>query len=202
MVNYFSFVRTIMISRRKDGIPKGQIFFVNLLNDQDVVILKIEGFTVIKLLTSVDQNRNLMIPEYVTLFLIKKRLVYEFSCSADALCRKLFNLDINNWLLGKEVQRIHRCKLLLRGLGCKASLIDFRRKIKLKVGYSHFVRLTIPKTVVVRISKSVITIEGCNFSKVGDFAQKIYRVRTPDAYKGKGIWYRNKVQNLKALRKK
>lgn len=112
-----------------------------------------------------------------------------------------FGLMFSSWL--KNVGRVYRKKLILKGLGYKVGLIKNNSILELKLGFSHSIFITIPvKDIVVRINKQNITIEGIDSSLVGNFANKIRQLKLPDSYKGKGIWYKNEVRVLKELKKK
>jgi ribosomal protein L6P/L9E len=73
----------------------------------------------------------------------------------------------------------------------------------LKLGYSRSLQVAFSAYKLrVKVSKNVITIQGQNFSEVGDFTRRVSRLRVPDAYKGKGFWYKDEVRSLKELKKK
>ncbi|MCH6562837.1 MAG: 50S ribosomal protein L6 [Myxococcales bacterium] len=64
--------------------------------------------------------------------------------------------------------------------------------VKLSVGYSHPVLLTIPQGLeVVAESQTRLVVRGADKQQVGQFASDIRKVRPPEPYKGKGIRYAN-----------
>jgi large subunit ribosomal protein L6 len=54
----------------------------------------------------------------------------------------------------------------------------------------------------IKVNKNFIIVEGFDAVEVGNFSSKIRRLRVPDIYKGKGVWYKNEIKILKELKKK
>jgi hypothetical protein len=102
----------------------------------------------------------------------------------------------------KSFERPFRKKLVLKGLGFKVNLGAIESHIELKLGFSHLKTLFVPKDVFTRINKQSINLEGFNKVSVGNFASTIRRLKLPDSYKGKGVWYQNEIRILKDLKKK
>lgn len=94
-------------------------------------------------------------------------------------------------------------KLFLQGLGFKVISFVKQSFVELKIGYSHIVKIPIPKRVILDlfIYKNIIVIAGVDKEKVGNFANLIKSFRIPDNYKGKGIWYKKEVKLLKKVKK-
>lgn len=105
-----------------------------------------------------------------------------------------FNLLLSNKLNLKK-------KLDLVGLGYK--VIRSKFYLKFKLGYSHIIRVMIPKEIK-RFSgnKKKICMESVDKIKLGNFLQKIFRLRSYDCYKGKGLSFSNKTKKLKQFKKK
>lgn len=78
-------------------------------------------------------------------------------------------------------------KLELIGVGYKASMQG--DKLRVDVGYSHPIDMSIPEGLAIAIEKNFITISGIDKQEVGEFAAKIRAHRKPEPYKGKGIKY-------------
>jgi large subunit ribosomal protein L6 len=73
------------------------------------------------------------------------------------------------------------------------------KRLRLQVGFSHPIHLTIPKGLTVECpSATQIQIAGCDKQLVGEFAARVRRVRPPEPYKGKGIRYQGEQITLKA----
>lgn len=78
-------------------------------------------------------------------------------------------------------------KLEIEGVGYRAEVQG--NKIKLAMGYSHPVELSIPEGISVTVEKGLVTVTGRDIEAVGQFAADIRKVREPEPYKGKGIHY-------------
>jgi large subunit ribosomal protein L6 len=110
-------------------------------------------------------------------------------------------VSFRTWI--KNISRPFSKKLFLKGLGYKTTLSENRTIINLKLGYSHIIPLNIPSDKIqLKQRKNLITLKGCDPSQVGNFAGKIRHLKVPDAYKGKGCWYKNETKILKQLKKK
>ncbi|MGB9598448.1 MAG: 50S ribosomal protein L6 [Minisyncoccales bacterium] len=109
----------------------------------------------------------------------------------------LFRTLISNMIEG--VSKGFEKKLEVVGVGYSASLEE--NNLVLKVGYAHLVKIPIPVDLKVSVEKNIITIQGIDKEKVGNFAAKIRNVRKPDAYKGKGIRYLGEKIKLKPVKK-
>ncbi|MCD6233388.1 50S ribosomal protein L6 [bacterium] len=79
-------------------------------------------------------------------------------------------------------------RLELRGIGYRA-VMDGENKIRLEVGFSHPIIISVPEGIQASVEKNIIIISGINKQKVGEFAAKLRRIRPPEPYKGKGIRY-------------
>nr|NP_066437.1 ribosomal protein L6 [Ochromonas danica]AAG18403.1 ribosomal protein L6 [Ochromonas danica] len=92
-------------------------------------------------------------------------------------------------------------KLNLVGLGFKVIRSNFY--LKFKLGYSHIIRVEIPKEII-RFSgnKKRVRMESADKIKLGNFLQKIFHLRSYDCYKGKGFSFFNKIKKLKQFKKK
>jgi large subunit ribosomal protein L6 len=113
------------------------------------------------------------------------------------LLENLFTV-FSNWLKSFEKPIVK--KLLLKGLGLKATLLS-PEQLELKLGFSHIVSIKIPSQLIVSIKKNTINIEGYDSVLLGNFLHKIRILKAPNAYKGKGIWYKNELKTLKVVKK-
>jgi large subunit ribosomal protein L6 len=82
-------------------------------------------------------------------------------------------------------------KLIIEGVGYRAT-VD-KEHLVLSVGFSHQVRIEIPKRLNVIVEKNNITISGIDKELVGSFSSKTRLVKKPEPYKGKGIRYEDEV---------
>jgi len=102
-------------------------------------------------------------------------------------------------LINNAVQGVHngfQKTLDVVGVGYKVDLQD--RTLILNVGYSHPVRVDLPKGVEARLEKNRIILSGIDKQLIGETAAVIRRVRPPEPYKGKGIRYENEEVKQKA----
>lgn len=81
--------------------------------------------------------------------------------------------------------------LILNGVGYKVELKG--KDIHFVVGFSHPVALPVPEGITVTVVKNVITVEGADKQKVGQFAAEVRGVKPPEPYLGKGIKYDDEV---------
>jgi len=108
-----------------------------------------------------------------------------------------FNAFLVNWL--KKIEKPFIKKLFLKGLGLKA-LIDLN-SLELKLGFSHVVKILIPNSITMTIKKTTLKFESSDLLLLGNFLYQIRNLKYPNTYKGKGIWYKNEIKTLKAVKK-
>ncbi|MFA4890614.1 MAG: 50S ribosomal protein L6 [Candidatus Paceibacterota bacterium] len=90
-------------------------------------------------------------------------------------------------------------KLVIEGIGFKAQLEG--TNLSLNLGFSHPVKVEIPKDLKATVEKNVISISGADKEKVGALSAKIRALKKPEPYKGKGIRYDNEVIRRKSGKK-
>lgn len=97
---------------------------------------------------------------------------------------------INNMVTGVKSSFVK--KLLLVGPGYKALIQG--NCIVLRLGYSHDIIYSYPKSITLKCPKdNIIEIYGCDKQLVGQVAAEIRDFRKPDPYKGKGVKYSDEV---------
>lgn len=152
-------------------------------------------------LSTLLSDQYLVLPNFVLFNKEKSTLCLSTNDQVDCSLKIKFEEDVLKWI--KSANKLFRSKLVLKGLGCKANLSNNQTQLNLKLGYSHVLNLNIPtERLKVKVCKNVLTVQGYNFSEVGDFARKVRGLRLPDSYKGKGIWFKNEHRVLKELKKK
>lgn len=88
-------------------------------------------------------------------------------------------------------------KLEMIGVGYRAAVQG--KELDIQVGFSHPTKMPIPEGLKVSVEKNtLITIQGNDKQKVGQFAANIRMKRPPEPYKGKGIRYQNEHVRRKA----
>ena len=78
-------------------------------------------------------------------------------------------------------------QLEIQGVGFKMAVEG--NNVVLNVGYSHSIKMEIPKGIKASVEKSIMTLSGCDKELVGQFASNIRKVKRVEPYKGKGIRY-------------
>jgi len=135
---------------------------------------------------------------------IDKRLRLDFADGALWLKRVVKNKDSSRM---QGTERAH-LKAMVRGVskGFK-KILEFSGtgyraqkegdELKLLLGYSHEIRLPIPRGVAVETDKDSITLSGIEKEVVNQFAALIKRQRSVEPYKAKGIKYKDEVVQRK-----
>jgi large subunit ribosomal protein L6 len=99
----------------------------------------------------------------------------------------LYRTLINNMVIGVSQQ--FDLTLVLKGVGYRAVVQG--NEIVLSLGYSHPVKIEIPKQISVEVlQNTTIILKSCNKELLGLFAAQIRAWRQPEPYKGKGILYK------------
>ena len=100
----------------------------------------------------------------------------------------LYRTLINNMVIGVSEQ--FDLTLILKGVGYRAAVQG--KEIVLSLGYSHPVKIEIPKDISVEIvQNTTINLKSCDKELLGLFAANIRTWRQPEPYKGKGILYKD-----------
>jgi large subunit ribosomal protein L6 len=104
---------------------------------------------------------------------------------------------IKNMIAGVNKEYVER--MVVEGIGYKADVTP--ADITLKVGFSHPVKVAIPKGLKVVSDKGVLVISGINKELVTSFASSLRAIKKPEPYKGKGIRFENEVVRRKEGKK-
>ena len=181
---------TLQIEDKKIWISEERYFFICEMSGERVAVLSCNL-----------SYRYFIVPNYVSVCLKSDGFALSCDYNVDAEAKSEFLNRMIGWI--KESSKFFRSKLLLKGLGYKVNVNNNQRELNLKLGYSKIRTVLIPTTrIKIKTSKTMITVQGHNLSDVGNFAQKIRRLREPDPYKGKGIWFQNESITLKEIKKK
>lgn len=78
-------------------------------------------------------------------------------------------------------------KLEIQGVGFRAEVAG--DELTLNMGFSHPVKMKIPKGINIVVEKNIISVFGIDKELVGQTAANIRKVKKPEPYKGKGIRY-------------
>lgn len=99
----------------------------------------------------------------------------------------LYRTLIYNAVVG--VSRGWSKTLKLVGVGFRAQSSE--KELTLNVGFSHPVVVAAPSEISFKVEDKNIVVSGIDKYLVGETAAKIRKVKPPDAYKGKGIRYKD-----------
>lgn len=100
---------------------------------------------------------------------------------------------IGNMIEG--VTKGYEKKLVIEGIGYRAELAG--TNIVFALGFSHPVKVEIPKEIKVTIEKNVITLKSIEKDLLGQFAAQLVAWKKPEPYKGKGILYQGQYVRRK-----
>ena len=89
--------------------------------------------------------------------------------------------------------------LILEGIGYKMEAKEDH--LRLALGFSHPIIVSIPKGISITIEKGSLTVTGVDKDMVGEFAAKIRDLKKPEPYKGKGFRYSDEVIKRKQGKK-
>jgi len=128
---------------------------------------------------------------------IKDQMIYvRKEPDGDNAMHGTMRAKINNAIIG--VSEGFKKVLEVQGVGFRAQ--SDGKKITLQLGFSHPLSLDIEKGIKLNIEgkdQNIITVSGVDREIVGNFADKIKKLKLPEPYKGSGIKY----QNERILRK-
>jgi large subunit ribosomal protein L6 len=104
---------------------------------------------------------------------------------------------VNNMVMG--VNKAYEKKLIVEGIGFKADVVG--SDLVFKLGFSHPIKIAIPKNIKVTSEKNVITVSGIDKEFVGLYVAELRDLKKPEPYKGKGIRYEKEVIRRKEGKK-
>lgn len=140
---------------------------------------------------------DLTIPELVSIEILDNKIIVDPINKKLKKSKSLAGLickEIANNLIG-VINKIEY-RLDLRGVGYRAQIKN--NQLELALGYSHPNIIDISPDLNVSVqSNTEIIIEGMNKSSVGLLAAQIRRLRPPEPYKGKGVFYKGEKIVLK-----
>lgn len=113
--------------------------------------------------------------------------------------------DIQSKISAKDVvkQAVYRMRVKMLGLGFKCYKSKDLSILKIRAGFSHLVKVIVPKCIVsVKPSKSALVIESVDKTALGNFVNRILRVKPADSYKARGFSPRYRIRPLKIVKKK
>ena len=106
---------------------------------------------------------------------------------------------IKNFIINFQVPS--KKTLILRGLGLKASFQDSTLSLKLGYSHEHNIEINPQDQNKIFIGKKFISVINYNKIFLGNFVEKIYRLKKANCYKGRGLYYKEKNIIIKAVKK-
>jgi len=175
--------------------------FIKLIDPIEVKVLKL-NFKTFLIIKNGIKSIYVLVPTGLNLLKCGQVLSIQYN---NSIVNKQFLSDLTFFyskltVLNNDVEKVHTKKLLLKGLGLKATLLVFN-SLELKLGFSHSVIVRVPVEIKVSIIKNILIVESFDQIMLGNFAATIKNLRKPDSYKGKGISYKNEVLFLKTVKK-
>ena len=164
-----------------------------LPNKLKIYFIFIKNTNLLVIETPYSTKKYIKIPRFSTLTKFEKSL--EFECFKG----NTFNNLLFLWL--KKFSKPFKKQLILKGLGFKGNIVD-NSVLELKLGLSHVIKVLLNfKELKVSMNNNLLTVEGFESYKVGNFLEKIKKLKRVDNYKGKGFWYKNESRTLKEIKK-
>lgn len=87
-------------------------------------------------------------------------------------------------------------------IGLGARFLKFKNALLLKLGYSHYIKFAVSKSVLVVGYKRTLIIYGIDIQEVNAIAKTIRSFKKPDIYKGKGVQLEGEIINYKIGKQK
>jgi large subunit ribosomal protein L6 len=87
-------------------------------------------------------------------------------------------------------------------IGLGARFLRLKNFLLLKVGYSHYIKFHISKSILFVGYKRTLIIYGIDLQEVNEIAKQLRAFKKPDIYKGKGIQLDGEVINYKIGKQK
>jgi large subunit ribosomal protein L6 len=180
-----------MLEQKQIKIPFNiKIFFLSVEKQQFLVFNNLQS----KVLLSIKIPTLISVMKQKNMLLIQKQTLLTREDKITSFHTYLKNFIINFQIPTKKT-------LILRGLGLKINMEA--DSLNLKLGYSHesVVDIIPTNTSTVILGKKFISIINYNKLFLGNFAEKIYRLKKANCYKGRGLYYKEKRIISKAVKK-
>lgn len=130
---------------------------------------------------------------------VNKRDDFLYFSSSNEKILNIFTNYVKNFQVEFKIPA--KKTLILRGLGLKA--YSEESDLKLKLGFSHEIKIPIllnNKSTFIFGKKSLSIL---NYNKIilGNFTEKIYRLKKANSYKARGLYYKEMPPILKVVKK-
>jgi large subunit ribosomal protein L6 len=192
----YIFMKISFLKKNIIKIPKTVSVFFCINN-----ILVIKGYSCIKAIKLKTQIQ----------FYSKKKIIHIIPLLSKNYKKKKFKPLYNTYLSSirqiiKETCKQAKKKLNIVGVGYKVIVLATKKGLftilQLKLGYSHFIYIKIPRDLIVFCPKpNKIFFYGYNQQKINIISFLIKFYKMPESYKLKGIFYFNEQIKLKKGKK-
>lgn len=178
-----------MLSQKEIKLPGNiNVYFLYIQNQRFLIFKN----------TQSDVSVSINIPISVYVKKIKNLLIL----NEDTIDLKKINgfyRYLKNFIISFQVPA--KKTLILRGLGLKATFQDLI--LSLKLGYSHENSIKVNPLDHNKIFTGKKFITVLNYDKIflGNFVEKIYRLKKANCYKGRGLYYKEKNIITKVVKK-
>jgi len=123
---------------------------------------------------------------------------------------RIFFINVDNYLQNetlvityKKKEDITRKRIKYKGIGYKIFLLKNKRLLYLKVGLSFKPIIKLPSSITsVKFKKGNVLFVSNNKIQLGNFIEKLYRIKPQHTYKLKGIILSYKRKKIKIVKKK
>ena len=128
-------------------------------------------------------------------------------------CKKISNFRIKKMKLHKnllisnlkkmiiEIQNNFFNKLKLVGIGFKVFKTEVEKIISFKLGFSHFIFFKTDPFDITILKDVMLFVKSDSHTEVQNLLGSIRRLKVPEVYKGKGVFYSNEKIFLKEGKK-
>jgi ribosomal protein L6P/L9E len=183
---------------------------MNKVKKNKIIISKIVKYYTRLKLVRVKQNKFFVASDKKTnmkyiripndIYIFKKKKSIKFLSITNKKSINFFVYIFLNWL--KNLNKIYRKILKLKGLGLKMILSEDKKVLTLKLGFSHVITMKISKKLNINIKKNKMSIMSSNTAFLSNFAKQIKQLKKYNKYNGRGFSYKREVKKYKIFKKK
>ena len=134
-----------------------------------------------------------------TYFFLKKNKIL---LSYNFFYQKKSILNLYNNLIQQKIKGLlqeFKIRLILKGIGFKA--IIEKKKLILKLGFSHNILISIPPNITIRNQSNILIFSSIDYIFLSQFVHYIRKYKKPEPYKGKGLLLKTEKILLKEGKK-
>lgn len=185
---------------------------LNIANLEKIFILKLKFKKILILQIKNCIKKYFVIPsQHIYISYNKEQLILKLMkfSSSTQINQKDLNIKFENFYsslnnFNKHITYFYKKTLKIKGLGLRVNFSENLKSLVFKLGFSHLINLVIPEEIFVSLNKKkkYIVLESIDNIKLNKFTDQIKILKTPNAYKGKGIFFKHTQEKLKVIKKK